>query len=233
TVWHADGLPQGVNVARIGGLWKIIGTPVLGSAGSYQVMLTLEEYDAFGSHETSATFTLIVEGETSMTGVHVLTNHLPAAQEGESYPLVILEAAGGSGSYSFDVSGLPEGLEMGAAAGGIGTHWIDGRPESGSAGEYSVTITVEDATDSSLTASVTLALVVSPASLAPSLPPETNNLGGALLAGGAAAGCSVGDEYGHAALLVLLGLMGVFARLRICIRHAEFFLSSNAGRNTA
>ncbi|RKY14349.1 MAG: hypothetical protein DRP82_04210, partial [Planctomycetota bacterium] len=84
----------------------------------------------------------------------ITTTSLPDATEGVSYSATI-EAAGGTTPYTWAVSGLPSGLSWSQVG---DTVEISGTPDSGTAGTYSVDVTVTDSSSPNQSASVTLQL---------------------------------------------------------------------------
>ncbi|SFB06457.1 F5/8 type C domain-containing protein [Cohnella sp. OV330] len=81
---------------------------------------------------------------------------LPAARPDVSYDLTLgLEASGGSAPYSWSVTGLPEGLSFNAATGDITGTVAEG---AAAASPYTVTITVKDANDETVSVTNTLAV---------------------------------------------------------------------------
>ncbi|MCK6440688.1 MAG: putative Ig domain-containing protein, partial [Planctomycetes bacterium] len=206
--WNVEGLPAGLNAGRIGGMWQIIGTPAVGSAGGYAVTLTLEESDGFSSHELSVPLPLNVVEPANATGLRVLTSYLPDAREGEAYTRQTIRASGGSGQYAFTISGLAPGMTDGP--GTSGTHWIGGTPEA--AGQYVVIIAVEDSIMGDRT-SKALALVVSPAAAETGDVAVIHDGANVDLVGGA--GCAMGQSRAtYVWLLGLAVLAGVFALRR-------------------
>ncbi|RKY12649.1 MAG: hypothetical protein DRP82_06490, partial [Planctomycetota bacterium] len=86
----------------------------------------------------------------------ITTTSLPNATEGVSYSATI-EATGGTTPYTWTVSGLPSGLSWSQVG---DTVEISGTPDSGTAGTYSIDVTVTDSSSPMQNASTTLQLVV-------------------------------------------------------------------------
>ncbi|RKY16013.1 MAG: hypothetical protein DRP82_00175, partial [Planctomycetota bacterium] len=96
------------------------------------------------------------EFQSSAQPLQIITTTLLDATEGVSYSEMI-KAAGGTPPYTWTVSGLPSGLSW-SQVGDIVE--ISGTPDSGTAGTYSVDVTVTDSSSPNQSASVTLQLVV-------------------------------------------------------------------------
>jgi uncharacterized protein (TIGR03437 family) len=132
--WTAAGLPSGLSMS-LGGL--LLGTPVIGSHGSYTVQATV--HDSAGS-TASLSLPLTITNIT-FTGPYALA----PATEGVAYPPTTLTASGGTGSYTWSATGLPNGLALSAA--GV----FSGTPAAGSHGSYYFGVTVRDSAGSSAT----------------------------------------------------------------------------------
>ncbi len=218
--WSAEGLPQGMSVARLGGVWQLFGVPVLGSSGGYTVTITLEESDAFGSHTVSVPFALNIAAPSDSTIPRILNTLLPQGVEDETYLMTTLRASGGEAPYRFTVSGLPAGLEL---VSGAQTSWIGGTPEIGTAGsgvakKYVVIVGVTDAAGA--TTNVAFDLFIFPAihsaSTDDTVAPSDSNL--AALTGAAAAGaCAMTSAVwtpGAAVLMAMLMVMAIGVKRR-------------------
>jgi large repetitive protein len=131
-------LPDGLTLSGDG---TISGTPTASSSGAVTFTVTDGK-----SRTASATLTLRVVGV-----VQVSTTALTGGIVGDDYALT-LAAAGGSGSYTWQATGLPEGIEL------SGNQLVGVPVAEGSA---SVELTVTDGTGR--TASATLSLAVGPA----------------------------------------------------------------------
>ena len=88
--------------------------------------------------------------------LRIITTGLPDATEGVPYSAMI-EAAGGTTPYTWSVSGLPPGLTWVGFGDAVE---ITGTPDVGTAGTYSVDVTVSDSSSPTQSAHTTLQLVV-------------------------------------------------------------------------
>ena len=126
----ATGLPQGLSLNA----GTISGTPTQAGPFTVTIFATDNTSSANGGPFKSAlqTLTLTVAPPT----VTVATVSLPTGSKGTSYAAP-LAAFGGTGSYSFTATGLPQGLSVtGGAISGIPTQ----------SGTFPVTITATDST---------------------------------------------------------------------------------------
>ncbi len=123
-VWGQTGLPAGLSISN-GGL---ISGNVTASPGSYPVTITLT--DSTLSVSATRNLTAQVYSPVSITG----PSSLPAGTYGATYSVTI-QAAGGSGFYTWAASGLP-GMSISSA--GV----ISGTPNAG--GTFPVSVTVAD-----------------------------------------------------------------------------------------
>ncbi len=144
--WFAAGLPAGMSVSSAGVLG---GTP--GSAGNYSVFISV--VDTTTGLSTTNTFSLLVSSSFSVS-----TTSLPNGGVGAIYGPVTMAASGGSGTYSWTVSGAPSGVTM-STAGVLTSSAVLTAPAAGS---YTVLTTVTD-TVTSLTASNTYSITIYPA----------------------------------------------------------------------
>jgi hypothetical protein len=119
--WSASGLPAGLAVSGN----TITGTPT--TAGNYTVTLTVNN----GTTTKSAQYALKVFDQLKVSGIEKRT-----AEIGRVFSTT-LTATGGSGTYSWAVTDVPEGLTYDAAS-----HVISGTPSV--AGSYVVKVTLTD-----------------------------------------------------------------------------------------
>ncbi|MCK6438821.1 MAG: putative Ig domain-containing protein [Planctomycetes bacterium] len=201
----ATGLPAGLLIGKHGGVWAIMGTPKLGTAGGYALEVTANETDQYASHSVSRTFAFNVEGGAS-GDLRILNNYLPDGQEGEVYGPVTLSATGGESPYRFDASGLPEGLRLFASSGVIA-----GKPAAGSAGNSVVVIATTDAAGD--TASIALMLYVAPAAATDGSSETSLDVLSAELVADAPASCMLTGTSGVPALMLLTVLLWIGAGL--------------------
>ncbi len=130
--WSAQNLPVWLNLNPTTGV--LSGTPALSDQG----LTTFEVSAHDGTHSTSQTFKLVVIQNLS-GALHIATSELAVARAGQVYSYS-LEASGGSSSYQWSATGLPQGLSIDANTGTIA-----GTPEADSAGTYDVTLILSDA----------------------------------------------------------------------------------------
>jgi hypothetical protein len=124
--WSASNLPSGLSIDPSSGV--ITGTPV--ATGSNVV--TIGVHDSGVPQQTaSANLTLSVDTQLSIT-----TTSLPGGDVGTAYA-VTLTATGGTGTYTWSATGLPNGLSLNASTGAI-----NGIPLT--AGNNTVAVTVTD-----------------------------------------------------------------------------------------
>jgi uncharacterized protein (TIGR03437 family) len=127
--WFASGLPSWLALTSAG---QLSGTPPLGSPGSYNFTITVQDGAARFS---GVSFTLQVS-----PGPPVITTNspLPRVKEGTQVSLAF-QASGGVSPYIWAARGLPAFMNLSAAG------LLTGTPPVGSAGPYSFSITVTDA----------------------------------------------------------------------------------------
>jgi hypothetical protein len=134
-------LPPGLSIRSAGTLsgWAIVGTPT--AAGSFTFVLQV----ATVSDTASKEFTMVIAGSP----LSVVTSALPAANVGAAYS-VFLVRAGGAAPYVWDVESgtLPPGIALSDAGDLVGT------PTT--AGSYEFTVRVQDTSDQTATALLTL-----------------------------------------------------------------------------
>ncbi|HVZ19894.1 MAG TPA: putative Ig domain-containing protein [Vicinamibacterales bacterium] len=151
----AGGLPEGLTLDPVSGL--VSGAATL--AGDYT--FTASVTDATG---TTSAQPLVIHVDPLIPPVQILSGALPAAVATVPYTQA-LTAAGGTGSYTWALSGgaLPVGMSL--AANGV----LSGVPSL--AGTFAFTAIVADAADATRTAPGTFALVVEPP---PNVPPSVS-----------------------------------------------------------
>ncbi|WP_265975098.1 putative Ig domain-containing protein [Brucella intermedia] len=151
--YDVTGLPDGLT---FDGTDTISGKPT--AAGSFDIHVTAT--DAEGSTITQ-TQTVVVEAAPTIELVA-----LPDAEQGKNYGPHQLQASGGTGPYSYVITGLPAGLTF------VG-NTLAGTPTT--AGTFPVSVTVTDADGYAVTHVVTFVVRV-PVLPDPSLDPEVIGL---------------------------------------------------------
>ena len=126
------GLPSWLHVSSTG---QLSGTPPAGSSGGYTFTLNVQDTN---SQSTAITVTLQVNAAALAI---VTTSPLTDAKEGSAYA-VSFQGIGGKSPYSWSAAGLPAFLGLTASGS------LSGKPPAGSAGTYSFTVTVTDASGS-------------------------------------------------------------------------------------
>lgn len=122
--WSATGLPAGLSMVAASGV--ITGTPT--AAATATVTVSVSD----GTNSANRVFSLSIA-----SGLTIVTAILPSASVGGSY-LVTMQAAGGSGNYSWTATNLPSGLLIASNTG-----VISGSPQA--AGLFTgISITVSD-----------------------------------------------------------------------------------------
>lgn len=131
------GIPPRLSLSNSG---VVSGTPV--QAGTYVVSVNVN--DGNNGDFGGSNFTIVINLD--------VTGSPPAGLLGIKYPGVQFAAAGGGGSYTFAATGLPSGmnLSMGGALSGTPTQ----------AGNFPVTITATDTTNSALTGTENVTLII-------------------------------------------------------------------------
>ncbi len=149
--WRASGLPPGLAMDRATG--TVMGTPNL--IGTYAVTVTVT--DANGAVATQ-NLTVTINAPPVIT-----TLALPVGQVGDPYSATVNEAAGTS-PMSWSATDLPDGLSIVS-----GTGEIQGTPTA--TGTSAITVTATDAAGASAT--MPLALVITPGALVSSTSPSS------------------------------------------------------------
>lgn len=175
--WSATGLPGGLSFSTAG---VLSGTPVTGSQGSYNPQFTVTD-----SSNTTATVNLALTINSSTinpSGLQITgPASLPSPIIGTAYGPVMFTASGGTGSYTWSATGLPNGLSISGAGA------LSGTPAIGSGGSYNPQFTAKDS--SSGIASVNLALNINSNPLILNCNPTT---GPAVVGSSYAASCTTG-----------------------------------------
>jgi type II secretory pathway component PulJ len=148
--WSASGLPSGLSINPTNG--TVTGTPNLPGISAVTVTIT----DANGAVATQ-NFTVKINDPPLIT-----TLALPAGQVGDPYSATVSET-GGTSPMSWSATGLPAGLSIVS-----GTGEIQGTPTA--TGTSAITVTATDAAGASAT--MPLALVITPGALVSSTSPS-------------------------------------------------------------
>ncbi|MCK6440139.1 MAG: putative Ig domain-containing protein, partial [Planctomycetes bacterium] len=216
--WAAQGLPNGLLVAKVAGVWKIAGAPQAKTAGTYSVILSVTDHCEVSATIESDPIQLVVESiNPSETALTLLTAMLPSTIEGETYSATYINAIGGTKPYEVTISGLPLGIEL-TSNPATGTFILTGKAIKGSDGVYQVTVQIADASLQPQIVSDVFTLFVASAdvplneTIAEQITPQ-------LLAGGAAAaGCAIAEHGSRQSLIVsvvlLFGLCGALTLSR-------------------
>jgi hypothetical protein len=149
-------LPAGLNLSSSG---QITGMPTAAGTKNFTVKAT---------DTASASDTAPLSVNILASALNIITTSLPNGQAGISYSQT-LQAAGGTGSYTWSISSgsLPPGLSLNA------TGHISGTPTAASSASFSVK--VSDGAGGSSTAA--LSITIAPALASPGCPPGTAALG--------------------------------------------------------
>ncbi|RKY14729.1 MAG: hypothetical protein DRP63_08045, partial [Planctomycetota bacterium] len=147
--WSISGQPSWLSIDAATG--ELSGTPPAGSAGNTYTF-TVEVTDGVQTAQANLSITVVA----APPPLQITTTSLPDATEGVSYSATI-EAAGGTTPYTWSVSGLPSGLSWLQVGDSV---QISGTPDAGTAGTYSVDVTVTDSSSPAQSENTTLQLVV-------------------------------------------------------------------------
>ncbi len=163
--WSVTGAPPGITINYAG---TLSGTPT--AAGSFSVTVTVT--DTTTNLSKSAIFPVTVAPPLSIS-----TTALPNGAINQPYGPVTVAASGGSGNYSWSVTGTPAGVSIGSA--GV----LSGTPTA--AGPFSIVATVTD-TSTNLTAQQSYSINIAFAPL---------SISGPVNLGGFAAGAGIAGSY--------------------------------------
>ena len=140
--WSAAGLPNGLTIAA--GTGVISGTPTTNSGSPFNVQVTVTDSNSVTANKS---YSLTVNAALTVSG----PASLPPGTVGVNYPATTATAAGGTGSYSWSATGLPQGLSIGS-----GTGSITGAPTTATGSPLNVSIVVTDSNSTSATRNYTL-----------------------------------------------------------------------------
>ncbi|HUB82157.1 MAG TPA: putative Ig domain-containing protein, partial [Bryobacteraceae bacterium] len=141
--WSSSTLPPGLTIGSATG--TITGTPTAIAGSPYTAMIKVT--DANG---TTATANYVIS--IGALPLQFITGLLPPGVVGAPYPYTSIRVQGGVGNYSWKISGLPPGLTTDSNGD------ISGTPTTATGSPFSVTVTVTDATATSLTATFPLVI---------------------------------------------------------------------------
>lgn len=143
---NVTGLPNGLTASILGTTLTVIGTPT--ATGTFPLSITLHD-DGTNTTSTAASASIVVNPTVAIT-----TLALPEWTETLAYSQTIA-TTGGTGAKTFAVATgtLPAGLNLNSTTG-----VIDGTPETGSAGDYPITIEVTDASGAVASQAYTLTI---------------------------------------------------------------------------
>jgi len=154
--WTATGLPTGLTATQNGAELLISGTPT--AAGTSSIAVTVHDSATPEGTGTASVTLAVSEPTLTLTPSFAGTGTVGQAYSGSAV------AAGGNGSYSWTVSGLPGGLNYTASG---ATVTVSGTPTT--AATATVTITVRDSAQTAATQSSTVTIVVAAAAAAPTI----------------------------------------------------------------
>ncbi|MBI4906336.1 MAG: putative Ig domain-containing protein [Acidobacteria bacterium] len=140
------GLTVGTTVSPAG---AVSGTPTASGTFTFSIKVT----DSASPTPNTATksFTMTVRSSLGIS-----TSSIPAATVGAAYNSGPLTATGGSGSYTWNITGLPSGLGFSSSTGAI-----TGTPSSVGASPYALTVNVQDTSTPTFSDSKQLTLTIS------------------------------------------------------------------------
>ncbi|MCK6439670.1 MAG: putative Ig domain-containing protein [Planctomycetes bacterium] len=217
--WQAANLPAGLVLQQDEASleWTLTGTPTVGTNGVHALRLSVSDSDPDGFQTATTLVALsIAAGDDETPPLSLATTFLPRGTVGEDYPSTSIVATGGDGTYIWSVRGLPPGLQHSIST---NTILLSGTPET--SGEFFVDVTLADGSGDAI--STIYPLIVSE-SIAPppqQLPPTVDSQIADVLAGAAAAGCSLaGNNISGIALLACFYLCCVARQL--FLRRAQF-----------
>lgn len=128
------------------------GTPT--AAGTYSLTATV--VDSGKARCSLGSATAVVTITPPPAGLVIDTNSLPSGQVGVAYNATVV-ASGGTTPYTWSQTGLPGGLSINAATGAI-----TGTPAAGTAGTYTVSITVVGGGNATKSFTLTIAAAAVP-----------------------------------------------------------------------
>jgi hypothetical protein len=143
------------------------GTPPAGSAGDYPV--TIEVND--GNDTSTQSFTIVVSAADTNTAPNITSTANTTATEGEAYSYGIVVRDPDGDTLTITAPTKPVWLTLTNTSNGLAT--LSGTPPAGSAGDYPVTIEVNDGNDTS-TQSFTIVVSASDTNTAPNITSRAN-----------------------------------------------------------
>ncbi len=130
--WSATGLPSCLAISSSG---TISGT--CQSTSSSTVNVTVVDHSNNGS--ASRAFPLVIGNST----ISITTSSLPDGTVNSAYGPLTMTALGGTGSYTWNASGLPSGLSLSSSG------MLSGTPQTSSGSPFPINITATDTAQSS------------------------------------------------------------------------------------
>jgi large repetitive protein len=128
----AQGLPPGMGISNTG---IIVGTPSTNIGSPFNVTIWVTDSSLAIATKT---YQLTINGPLIISG----PGALPVGMVNSPYPATTVTAAGGSGGFSFNATGMPPGLSI--SSGGV----ISGTPTANDGSPYLIHVTVTDSASS-------------------------------------------------------------------------------------
>ena len=130
--WTGTGLPPWLHISSTG---QLSGTPPPGSSGTYTFTVNVQD-----ANSQSSAITVSLQVNAAALAI-ATTSPLPDGKEGSAYG-ISFQGMGGKSPYSWSAAGLPAFFSLTASGS------LSGKPPAGSAGPYSFSVTITDASGS-------------------------------------------------------------------------------------